>query len=82
MIVHAPREIASAVQGYVKALRLLGRENTSIAAIADALHVTDTEVEIALKDFKITGAKYCDKKTKVLHLRHDTIWSSVIRLKK
>ena len=82
MAEHAPREIATAVQSLIKALRLLGSEQTSIAAIADALNLSDGEIESAFNDFKIAGAKSCERKMKTLHTRHGQTWSPIIRLKK
>jgi hypothetical protein len=75
-----PREIAAAIQGHIKALRLLGRERTSVSAIADALHLTDTEVETAFADFKMVGAKYVER-TSVSHIRYGTTFSPAIALK-
>jgi DNA invertase Pin-like site-specific DNA recombinase len=53
---HDPKNIAAAVNGYVKALRLLGRDHTTYSEIAAALHIETVEVERAFKDYKITKA--------------------------
>lgn len=81
MTIHAPKEIAAAVQGHVKALRLLGRHDTCIAAIADALHLTDDAVKTAFEGFKIMGATV-ETKRFFYHVRHGTTQSPAITLKR
>jgi hypothetical protein len=53
---HDPKNIAAAVNGYIKALRLLGREHTTYHEIASALHISAVEVEAAFKNYKIVKA--------------------------
>ena len=51
------RNIAAAVQGHIRALRLLGRESTTCASIGDALGLPESVVDQVMREFRITGAK-------------------------
>jgi predicted secreted protein len=51
------KDIAAAVNGHLKARRILGQKDTTIAAVARSLGITDDEVKTAFADFHIAGAK-------------------------
>jgi|FreactTroBogLake_1042271.scaffolds.fasta_scaffold116107_1 hypothetical protein len=76
---YAPRNIADAVQCHIKALRLLAREDTSFAAIAESLGLTDDEVATAFKDFKIVGTTLDPKRT-VSRVKARMVFSPVVQL--
>ena len=50
-------QIAAAVQGHIKALRLLGRENTSVGQVAEALKLDISQIQSAMENFRISGAR-------------------------
>lgn len=49
--------VAAAVNWHVKALRLLGRTETSVGQIANALSLTDGKVLDALREYRIVGVE-------------------------
>lgn len=59
---HSPEDIAAAVNGYVKALRLLGRERTSYSEIAAALHI-ETIPETTSEDAMSRNARISERFT-------------------
>lgn len=65
------KQVAAAVNGYCKALRLLGREDVSMGQIATALRISPEEVESAFKDFKISGSEV----SKTITRAHSTVTS-------
>lgn len=76
---HSPRNIAAAVNGHLKALRLLGRKETTLVDTANALGLTEAEVILAFQDFKIAGAKINDIRQRS-HVMTKTHFSRVIDL--
>lgn len=54
---HTSRQIAGAVNGYLKALRELGREETTVLDVANALGISQDDVEAVFKDWHISAAK-------------------------
>ena len=74
-------DIAAAVQGHIKALRILGREYTSIEQVADALRLSSNDVATALRDFSIKGAKIAKDRC-VIYQRTNPVTSPVIELKR
>lgn len=53
--------VAAAVQGHIKALRLLGRVRTTAGDVASALGLPENFVMRAMADYKIGGAKLTTK---------------------
>ena len=74
-----PSSIAAAVQGYVKALRILGHERTSIGKIADTLSLSDVEVTQAFENYRISGAQISDR-VKTQHIRTGSLFTPVVEL--
>lgn len=72
---------AAAVNGHVKALRLLGRPTTSVADIARALGLTDADVETALHDYDIVGCAPDARGRRVSTVRTVSGWSPVLTLR-
>lgn len=52
-----PKKVAAAVNGYVKALRSLGRKEICLYDIARALRIEEEEISAAFTTYRITGAK-------------------------
>ena len=74
------RDIAAAVNGHLKARRILGQKETTVAAVARALGITDDEVKAAFADWHIVAAKI--SKNSQLITKSWTEFSPIIELKK
>ena len=74
------RNIADAVNLYLKALRRIGCEKTSIANIARALIITESLVEAAFQQFKMVGASI-EVNRQVTNIKTITEFSKVVTLK-
>ena len=80
------RDIATAVNGHLKALRLLKRSETTCADVAVALGLPEKIVERVFSQFKIRGAMLSDRKvakvapsSRVISLRHNGRYESSLR---
>lgn len=75
----SPEQVAAAVQGHIKALRLLGRSDVSLAQFASGLGLTEKQVLIAMQDFKIIGAKISKQRSRSF-TRMTTVFSPILEL--
>lgn len=73
-------QIATAVQSYIKALRLLGRRDTCVGKIATDLGLSVEQVDGAFSRFNIIGAKL-DENIKRYHTRLSTVLTPVVNIK-
>lgn len=72
-------DLAAAINGHLKALRLLNREDTTVAAVALALGLPEVIVERAFSEFKMTGAKINKKQSRTI-TKTKTEFSPIIEL--
>ncbi|MGA8615150.1 MAG: hypothetical protein WB760_26415 [Xanthobacteraceae bacterium] len=73
------RNIATAINGHLKALRHLSRKETTVADVAEALGLPDAIVERAFSEFKMTRAKIKTGHTRNFTKAH-MVMSPVIEL--
>jgi hypothetical protein len=76
-----PSAIAAAVNGYVRALRLVGHDRVSVDFIAFHLGLDRQQVEVAFSDYRISGGRLGDPATKVSFTRPITTWSRQVVLR-
>ena len=80
MEVDIGRDIAAAIEGHLKALRLLNRADTTVLDVANALTLPPAIVERAFTQFKLSG-RVSTKKSKIV-FRSTANQTPVIELKK
>lgn len=61
---YSPKVIAAAVNGHLRALRYLGRTETTVHSVAACLGLTDAQVIKAFADYKMTKAKLNERKSR------------------
>lgn len=74
------REIATAINEYLRALRRLGHLRCVVFDIQCALGLSEQEVKTAFAEYKISGAKMMDHHTG-LRTKAETFFSDAISLK-